>query len=72
MLQAVKTVRTALDDLYAKLSDEQKAQFEAIGPRRTALSDQPADQSTAAQAHVRHRHHVSIAGLVRHFMWLAR
>ena len=72
MLQAVKTVRTALDDLYAKLSDEQKAQFEAIGPRRTALSDQPADQPTAAQAHVRHRHHVSIAGLVRHFMWLAR
>jgi hypothetical protein len=69
MLQAVKTVRTALDDLYAKLSDEQKAQFEAIGPRHTAaLSDQPA----AAQAHVHHRHHVSIAGLVRRFMWLAQ
>jgi hypothetical protein len=49
MLQAVKTVRAALDDFYGKLSDEQKAQFEAIGPRRTALSDQP----TAAQAHAR-------------------
>jgi len=72
MLQAVKTVRTALDDLYGKLSDEQKAQFEAIGPRHTALSDQPADQPAIAQAHVRHHHHVSIAGLVRHFMWLAR
>ena len=72
MLQAVRTVRTALDDLYGKLSDEQKAQFEAIGPRRTALSDQPADQPAAAQAHARRRHHVSIAGLVRHFMWLAR
>jgi hypothetical protein len=71
MLQAVKTVRATLDDLYGKLSDEQKAQFEAIGPRRTALSDQPADQPAAAQAHGR-RHHVSIAGLVRHFMWLAR
>ena len=35
MLQAVKIVRASLDDFYAKLSDEQKAQFEAIGPRRT-------------------------------------
>jgi hypothetical protein len=67
MLQAIKSVRAALDDFYGKLSDEQKAQFEAIGPRRTALSDQPA----AAQAHIRH-HHVSIAGLIRHFMWMAR
>ena len=32
MLQAVKTVRAALDDFYGKLTDEQKAQFEAIGP----------------------------------------
>jgi LTXXQ motif family protein len=39
MLQAVKLVRSALDDFYGTLSDEQKAQFEAIGPRRTALSD---------------------------------
>jgi hypothetical protein len=36
MLQAVKSVRTALEDFYATLSDEQKAQFEAIGPRRTS------------------------------------
>ena len=72
MLQAVRTVRAALDDFYGKLSDEQKAQFEAIGPRRTALSDQPVGQPATAQAHVHRRHHVSIAGLVRHFMWLAR
>jgi hypothetical protein len=39
MLQAVKRVRSALDDFYATLSDEQKFQFEAIGPRRTASSD---------------------------------
>jgi hypothetical protein len=32
-------VRTALDDFYAMLSDEQKAQFEAIGPRRTSFAD---------------------------------
>jgi hypothetical protein len=32
-------VRAALDSLYATLSDEQKAQFEAIGPRRTSYAD---------------------------------
>jgi hypothetical protein len=36
MLQAVKSVRAALEDFYATLSDEQKAQFEAIGPKRTS------------------------------------
>jgi LTXXQ motif family protein len=36
MLQAIKPVRSALDDLYATLSDEQKAQFETIGRQRTA------------------------------------
>ena len=36
MLRAVKLVRPALEDFYATLSDEQKAQFEAIGPRRTS------------------------------------
>jgi LTXXQ motif family protein len=36
MLQAVKLVQPALEDFYATLSDEQKAQFEAIGPRRTS------------------------------------
>jgi hypothetical protein len=36
MLQAVKLVRPALEDFYATLSDEQKAHFEAIGPKRNA------------------------------------
>jgi hypothetical protein len=36
MLDGVKSVRTALEDFYATLNDEQKAQFEAIGPRRTS------------------------------------
>jgi len=36
MLEAVKSVRAALEDFYATLTDEQKAQFEAIGPRRSA------------------------------------
>jgi hypothetical protein len=39
MLQAVKSVRSALDDLYGKLSDEQKAQFETIGPLRSAAAE---------------------------------
>ena len=36
MLEAVKTVHSALNDFYASLNDEQKAQFEAIGPTRTS------------------------------------
>jgi len=39
MLEQVKLVRTALDNFYATLNDEQKAQFEAIGPRRTSVAD---------------------------------
>jgi hypothetical protein len=34
MLSAIKTVRTALNDFYGSLNDEQKAQFDAIGPQR--------------------------------------
>ena len=44
MLEQVKLVRTALDDFYAMLNDEQKAQFEAIGPRRTSLADRDMTQ----------------------------
>jgi hypothetical protein len=70
MLQAVKMVRTALDGFYGKLSDEQKAQFEAIGPRRSASLDQPG----APRSHLRHhhRHHASIGGIIRRFISLAR
>ncbi|HEY3796469.1 MAG TPA: Spy/CpxP family protein refolding chaperone [Bradyrhizobium sp.] len=68
MLQAVKMVRTALDDFYGKLSDEQKAQFEAIGPRRSASLDGPG----APQSHVHHRHHASIGGIIRRIISLAR
>jgi LTXXQ motif family protein len=66
MLQAVKTVRTALDDFYGKLDDEQKAQFEAIGPRHAGLSG-PA----SAQTHIR-RHHASIPGIVRRIISMVR
>ena len=36
MLDAIKQVRPALDDFYGTLSDEQKAQFETIGAKRTS------------------------------------
>jgi len=36
MQQAVYLVSAALEGFYATLSDEQKAQFEAIGQKRTA------------------------------------
>jgi hypothetical protein len=53
MLQAVKLVRSALDDFYGTLSDEQKAQFEAIGPQRTASSDQPDTMQRNSRRHHR-------------------
>jgi LTXXQ motif family protein len=69
MLKAVKSVRAALGDFYGKLSDEQKAQFEAIGQRHTADSG----QSGATQAQIHHRrHHAGFGGLIRHFMSMAR
>ena len=40
MLTAVKSVRTALDDLYGDLSDEQKAQFNKIGQSRQRTAEQ--------------------------------
>jgi hypothetical protein len=36
MLDAIKQVKPALDDFLATLSDEQKAQFETIGAKRTS------------------------------------
>ena len=39
MLTAVKSVRTALDDLYGDLSDVQKAQFNKIGQSRQRTAE---------------------------------
>jgi len=64
MLQAVETVKAALDDLYAELSDEQKAQFEAIGPGRGASSAR-SDESTPSSRQYRRHHHASVGGIVR-------
>ena len=73
MLQAVKTVRAALDDFYGKLNDEQKAQFEAIGPALAGVSNRPAEAQARVGRHHRHRHHrADIGGLMRHIMSMAR
>jgi hypothetical protein len=77
LLQAVKSVRTALDDFYGSLSDEQKAQFEAIGPSRQAASSDPSGataQSTASAAPHGHSHrrHANINGMIRRLMSVMR
>jgi hypothetical protein len=68
MLKAVETVRAALDDLYGDLTDEQKAQFEAIGPGRSGAAS--SDESTSTPRHYR-RHHASIGGIVRRLISIA-
>jgi len=68
MLAAVETVRAALDDLYGDLTDEQKAQFEAIGPGRAGTAS--SDDSTSSPRHYR-RHHASVGGIVRRLISIA-
>ena len=68
MLQAVETVKSALDSLYSELSDEQKAQFESIGPGRDVAQTASAssgDDSAPASGHTRRRHHANVVGMVR-------
>jgi hypothetical protein len=72
MLQAIGTVRPALDSFYNSLSDEQKAAFDAIGPERSGIkTTSAADNDEAPQRH-RHRHHYgySIRGMVFRMMGL--
>jgi len=65
MLQAVETVKASLDDLYGELSDEQKAQFESIGPTRNVSAASASDDTAPASRHTHRRHHASVVGLVR-------
>lgn len=74
LLQATKTVSVALNDFYGKLTDEQKAQFEAIGPKQNGLSSGSASQrSDASEPRSRHRrgHRNDVAAMrnmIRHFI----
>jgi hypothetical protein len=71
MLQALGTVRPALDTFYNSLSDEQKAAFDAIGPARNGPTTASADEDETPR-HSHHRHHrgVSMRGLVFRMMGL--
>ena len=60
MLQAIKMVRSALEDFYGTLTDEQKAQFEAIGRERTGQRVDLFDRPRAPETHIRRRH---VAGM---------
>jgi hypothetical protein len=40
MLKAVKVVHVAMNDFYGSLTDEQKAAFDAIGPKRIGTAQQ--------------------------------
>ncbi len=68
MLQAVTTVRSALNDFYGTLSDEQKARFEAIGPQQTAQLDQP--QTT--QTDIRRRGFPGVESVIRQMISIGR
>ena len=70
MLQAVKIVSSALNDFYGTLSDEQKAQFEAIGPQRTTQLESPEVAPTTTSGR-RHRHHggSSVERVIRRLMY---
>jgi LTXXQ motif family protein len=65
MLQAVETVKASLDDLYGELNDEQKAQFESIGPGRNLSQASASDDTAPASRRTHRRHHTNVVGLVR-------
>jgi hypothetical protein len=66
MLQAVKMVSSSLNNFYGTLSDEQKAQFEAIGPQRTSQLETPDVAPTTVRRH--QRDIPSPEQIIRHFL----
>jgi hypothetical protein len=72
MLQAIGIVRPALDTFYNALSDEQKAAFDAIGPERggTTTASAADDDNSPRRAHRRHRHGISVNGMIFRMMGL--
>lgn len=69
LLQAVTQVRSALDDFYGSLTDEQKAQFEAIGQQRDVTT---VGQSGDSRPRYRRHGFGSVEGMIRHFIAIAR
>jgi hypothetical protein len=72
MLQAIGTVRPALDNFYNSLTDEQKAAFDAIGPERNGATTASADDRDEAprRRHRRHHHGYSVGGMILRMMRL--
>jgi len=72
MLQAIVTVRPALDNFYNALTDEQKAAFDAIGPERSGATSALADdRDEAPRRHNRRHHHgYSVGGMIFRMMGL--
>jgi LTXXQ motif family protein len=72
MLQAIGTVRPALDAFYNSLTDEQKAAFDAIGPARNGATDAQTAEGDETPRHAHHRHHhgYSIGGIIFRMMRL--
>lgn len=68
MLQAVKTVRAALDGFYGSLNDEQKAGFDAIGPQRASTPD----RRRSERHHSRRHSHASVEHMIRRMLSFAR
>jgi LTXXQ motif family protein len=70
MLQAIGTVRPALDTFYNALADEQKAAFDAIGPERGGATTASAadEDNSPRRAHRRHRHGISVGGMIFRMM----
>jgi hypothetical protein len=76
MLQAVKTVRAPLDSFYGSLSDEQKANFDGIGPKRASAADENTlaqnDDDPPRRAHGRRHHHGNVEFMIRRMMSFVR
>jgi hypothetical protein len=72
LLQALGTVRPALDTFYNSLTDEQKVAFDAIGPDRNGATNAlAADRDEPLQPrHRRHRHGYSFDGMIFRMMGL--
>jgi hypothetical protein len=72
MLQAILTMRPALDNFYNSLTDEQRAAFDAIGPERNGVNIAlAADRDESPRHHHRsHRHGYSVGGMIFRMMGL--
>lgn len=76
MLQAVKTVRAPLDSFYGSLTDEQKASFDAIGPKRMSAVDRTTtaqnDDDAPRTRGRRHHHYGNVDYMIRRMMSFIR